>query len=273
MRSLASVYQLKSILLLWIERWDVSASWDETHLRFTNNLLRVSSCTSSSGLCWLCECVYHRYESRGDGVTAEQHYLLCGKSRCASGPNCLIGGQGSREKCRQEVEGRQTMENHFGNNGSRLFVYESFTRRRTNKHIPPGTRALDRGACSCSIIVCQHSIQLSKAKQWVNENLDTWTNWHKQEKKRRCRECWQRQELLAFFFSISHIQGPWKQMYCVWQYTICMNTNKSDQLESKSVQWLLDEGFRLLLTVQTVNVNRSKSPLRLKWWRGRRMRT
>lgn len=55
-------------------------------------------------------------------------------------PNCLIGGRGSQGKCRQADCGRQTMEDHFGDNGSRLSVYESFSHRHTDKHIPPATR-------------------------------------------------------------------------------------------------------------------------------------
>lgn len=98
-------------------------------------------CASRTGATvWVRNSEPRRYESGGDGVSAEQHWLLCGKHRFVSQPNCLIGGRGrQRGKCRQ-VCGRQTMENHFGDNGSRLSVYESFSRRHADKHTPPAAR-------------------------------------------------------------------------------------------------------------------------------------
>lgn len=138
-------------------------------------------CASRTGATvWVRNSELRRYESRGDGVTAEQHLLLYGELCFVSQPNCLIGERGSREKCRQEVSGRQTMENHFGDNSSRLSVYESFSHRLMDKYIPPATRVHFTGVPAAARSLFANSIRLSKAEPWGKENSNTWTDHSKQ---------------------------------------------------------------------------------------------
>lgn len=84
-------------------------------------------------------------------------------------------GDAAEENADRRSVGDKQWRITLGDNGPCLSsVYESLSRRHTGKHIPPATpaRALYRGASSCSIIVCQHSIQPAKAEPMVKERAN-----------------------------------------------------------------------------------------------------
>lgn len=147
------------------------------YLETIHKQLRVSSCTSRS-----CRC---------DCVSVCTVDILCGNSHVLSLGLMVLFVDRAAEKT---ADGR-LVEDRLG--GLCLSPRRFMSLSLVDTHSSSGTCALHRGVRSCSIIVCQLSIQLSKAEPRVKENSNSWRNWHKQEKKKKI-------VFLFVFFAFSH---------------------------------------------------------------------